>query len=125
MKFIAVIALFASLNAQATGGFNCSGLDAEGNKVEVFASAGHVAGNPLVSDVQMVRAPLEIAQVFKKDLVVGYWNSAKKFKLAIVDENAENIVLKITAKIKKDSEVLSGKLTIQGTEKIEVTCEME
>lgn len=52
-------------------------------------------------------------------------NSVNKFKLAIVDENAEKIVLKITAKQKKDSEVLSGKLTLDSAEKIEVTCEME
>ncbi len=125
MKLIAIIALLASLNAHATGGFNCSGLDAEGNNVEVFGTTGRVPGNPLVSDVQMVRAPLEIAQVFNQDSVVGYWNMSKKFKLAITDANAENIILKITAKLKKDTGLYKGKLTVGTDEKIEVTCEME
>jgi hypothetical protein len=125
MKLIAIIALLVSLNAHATGGFTCVGTDAEGMKVEVYGTTGRVPGNPLVSDVQMVRAPIEIAQVFNRDTVVGYWSSAKKFKIAIVDANAENIILKITAKKKKDSDILSGKLTIQGDEKIEVNCEME
>jgi hypothetical protein len=125
MKFIALIALFASLNAHATGGFFCSGVDAEGQKVEVLGSTGRVPGNPLVSDITLVRGPNEIAQVFNRDSVVGYWNMSKKFKVAVTDENAENIILKITAKLKKDSGLFEGKLTLVNDEKIEVNCEME
>ena len=125
MKFIALIALFAPLNAHATGGFFCSGVDAEGQKVEVLGSTGRVPGNPLVSDITLVRGPNEIAQVFNRDSVVGYWNMSKKFKVAVTDENAENIILKITAKLKKDSGLFEGKLTLVNDEKIEVNCEME
>lgn len=125
MKFMALIALLVSMNAHATGGFTCTGLDAEGSKVEVFGTTGRVPGNPLVSDIQLVREPLEIAQVFSQDSVVGYWNISKKFKLAVTDDNAENIILKITAKLKKDTGLYKGKLTLVNDEKIEVTCEME
>ena len=125
MKFLALIALVFTLNAHATGGFDCAGLDADGNTVEVYATTGRVPGNPIVGDVKMTRSPLEIVQIFPKTNIVGYWNMGKKLKLAIVDANAENIVLKLKVKFKKNSEVAKGTLTLNGEEKIKVVCNAE
>ncbi|MBK27102.1 MAG: hypothetical protein CME70_24070 [Halobacteriovorax sp.] len=125
MKFLALAALLLSLNAHATGGFSCQGLKADGEKVELFGTTGRVPGNPLVSDVMMTVGDIETAQVFPKDQVVGYWSMGKSIKLAIVDSNAEEIILKLSVKTKKDEDALTGKLTIPGGEKLHVSCILE
>lgn len=122
MKFLALAALLLSLNAHATGGFDCVGTKANGEKVEVFGTTGRVPGNPLVSDIMMTEGAEEVAQVFSKDLVVGYWNMGKRLMFAVVDQNAEKIVLKLKAKYKRNSPDAKGKLTLPSGEKVKVKC---
>ena len=122
MKLLALAALLISLNAHATGGFDCVGYKADGKKVEVFGTTGRVPGNPLVSDVMMIVGNEEVAQVFPRNQVVGYWNMGRDLRVAIVDSNAEQIVLKLRARYKRNSPNAKGKLTLENGEKVRVKC---
>ena len=125
MKFLALAALLLSLNAHATNGFDCTGYKADGKKVELFGTTGRVPGNPLVSDLTMTVGNIEIAQVIPRNLVVGYWNMGRDLRVAAVDANAENMVLKLRAKLRRNSHIAKGKLTLANGEKIKVKCIME
>ncbi|MDC1174238.1 hypothetical protein OAT67_02510 [Bacteriovoracaceae bacterium] len=125
MKYLALLALAFTMNAHATGGFDCVGNKANGEKVEIFGTTGHVVGNPLVSDVFMTVGNVETAQVFPRNQVVGYWNMGRQFKLAITDDNAMEIVVKLIARYKRNSPDMKGKLTLPGGEVVKVKCVAE
>lgn len=123
MKYLALIALAFTMNAHASGGFECSGTNINGETVALIGGAGHVVGNPLISDVTLITGTT--SEVFPKANVVGYWNMSRKFKIAIADDNVEQILVKLTAKYKKNSDELKGKLTLPTGEVVKVECIME
>jgi len=121
MKFIAVIALAFSINAHATGGFDCTGYD-NGKKIELFGSTGRVAGNPLISNITMLSGTEEVVTVFSKKSVVGYWNMGRSLKLAVIDENADKLVIKLVTRYKRNSPNSKGKLTLPNGKTIKIRC---
>ena len=125
MKFLALIALVFSLNAHATGGFDCTGVKSNGEQVSISGATGRVVGNPLISPVLMTVGNQEINQVFPRAQVVGYWNIGRYLSLAIIDSNAEKMLVKLEAKFKKRSNIAKGKLILADGEKVKVTCEAE
>jgi hypothetical protein len=118
-KLSIVLIALTSFTAQATGGFSCY---TKNEEIQVWSETGRMYGSPIISKVTMkVRSSIV---EFKKEQVLGYWNFGKEFKMAIVDSDFNNLVLKIEAKKSPFSYKFKGHL-IDGDDKVKITCEFE
>ena len=105
MKFIFTsFFLLSSVNAFATGSFECTGKFNNNQKITVSAPTSHMEGNPMIGPLQVtldgpVDANIEIA----KDRVVGYWSSNNMFLMNVLDSdyNLSEIKMSYNSKIEK------------------------
>lgn len=119
MKFLAVFAMLLSMNAFATGGFDCASKD---KKVEIFGTTGRFYGNPLVGELGLIVDGVE--SKISKDHILGYWNMDTELKLIAIDEDYVEPVLTLKVKQSRFSDKFVGTAQLKNRT-VKVECIVE
>lgn len=101
--FLTSFFLLNSMNAFATGSFECTG-KFNNQKVTVSAPTSHMEGNPMIGPLQVtIDGPTDVNIEIPKDRVVGYWSSDNMFLMNVLDSdyNLSEIKMSYNSKIEK------------------------
>ncbi len=112
-------AAFLSVDAHATGGFNCH---IPSGEIQISGTTGTLPGNPLVSEITVVAGG--IVTTIPKLNVVGYWNEGGILLIRAIDTDSleDSLVLKYNSKTKLKSLYLAlGDLK----DTVKVECDFE
>ncbi|GAB4012131.1 MAG: hypothetical protein Fur0010_07710 [Bdellovibrio sp.] len=119
MKFLAVIALLFSMNAFATGGFDCATKD---KKVEVFGTTGRFYGNPLLGELGLIVDGVETK--IAKDHILGYWNMDTELMLIAIDADYVEPVVTLKVKQSRFSDKFVGTVQLKDRT-VKIACTVE